>query len=110
MEKKVIKFRNYLAQLVLAGEKDLTWRLFDDKNLSEGDDVDLVNWNSGEKFAEGILTKVWQRRMGELQESDFDGHEKFSNEEEMYKTYRVYYGDKVGSDTVVKIIRFRLKK
>ena len=109
MEKKTIKFRDNLAKLVLAGEKDLTWRLFDDKDLSEGDEVDLINWNTKEKFGEAVLTKVWEKKMGELQDSDFDGHEKFSNDEEMYKTYRLYYGDKVGPDTVVKIIRFKLK-
>lgn len=47
--------------------------------------------------------------MKDLVDSDFDGHEKFSSEEEMYKTYRTYYGEKVGPDTFVKIIRFKLK-
>ena len=96
-------------KLVLAGEKNSTWRLFDDKNMSEGEDVDLVNWNTGEKFGEATLIQVLEKKMGELEDSDFDGHEKFSNNDEMYQTYRTYYGDRVGPDTVVKIIRFRLK-
>jgi len=109
MKKKIIKFRDNLVKLVLVGEKNLTWRLFDDKNLSEGEKVDLVNWNTGEKFGEATLMKVWEKKMGELMDSDFDGHEKFSNNDEMYQTYRTYYGNKVGPDTVVKIIRFQLK-
>jgi hypothetical protein len=109
MERKTIKFRDNLAKLVLAGEKDATWRLFDDKNLSEGDEVDLINWNTKEKFGVATLVKVWERKMGELQDSDFDGHENFLSDEEMYKTYRTYYGDKVGPDTLVKIIHFKLK-
>ena len=109
MERKTIKFRDYLAKLVLEGKKDVTWRLFDDKDLSEGDEVDLINWNTKEKFGEAKLVKVWEKKMSELQDSDFDGHEKFSSEEEMYKTYRTYYGDRVGPDTVVKMIRFELK-
>lgn len=108
METKVIKFRDHLAKLILAGEKDLTWRLFDDKNLQKGDSVELVNWNTGAVFGKAVLTDVWEKRMGQLEESDFDGHEKFSSEEEMYTTYRTYYGDRVGPDTVVKIIRFKL--
>ena len=104
-----MKFRDNLAKLVLAGEKDLTWRLFDDKALVEGDVVDLINWNTGEKFGEATLMQVWEKKMGELQDSDFDGHEKFTNDEEMYQTYRTYYGDRVGPDTIVKIIRFSLK-
>ena len=108
MKRKTIKFRPNLAELVMAGKKDLTWRLFDDKDLSQGDEVDLINWETKMKFAGAIITKVWEKKMSELNEADFDGHERFSNEAEMYKTYRTYYGDKVGPDTVVKIIRFKL--
>jgi len=109
MENKVIKFRDNLAKLILAGEKDLTWRLFDDKKLQKGDIADFVNWETGEVFGVAELTNVWKKKMSELEETDFDGHEKFSNEEEMYQTYRIYYGDKVGPDTIVKIIRFKLQ-
>ena len=109
MKKKNIKFRENLAKLILAGKKDLTWRLFDDKDLREGDEVDFINWETKEKFGEGLLTKVWEKKMQYLQATDFDGHEKYSNNEEMYETYRTYYGDKVGPDTIVKIIRFKLK-
>ncbi len=108
MERKVIKFRDFLADLVQKGEKDSTWRLFDDKDLQKGDRVDLVNWNTGEKFAEAILTEVHERSMGDLKPIDFEGHEKFENEEEMYKAYRTYYGDMVGPETLVKIIHFSL--
>lgn len=108
MKHKAIKFRDHLAKLVLAGKKDLTWRLFDDKNLAVGDVVELVNWNTGDVFGRAELTEVWEKKMSELTDSDFDGHEKFANEEEMYATYRTYYGDKVGPETIVKIIRFKL--
>lgn len=108
MSVKTIKFRDHLAKMVLAGEKDSTWRLFDDKNLQKGDTIELVNWDTREAFGRATLIEVREKKMGELEESDFDGHEKFSNEEEMYKTYRTYYGDRVVSDTIVKIIRFKL--
>lgn len=108
METKIIKFRDNLAKMVLAGEKDSTWRLFDDKNLHEGDTAELINWDTGEVFGKATLTEVREKKMGELEEPEFDGHEKFSSEEEMYKTYRSYYGDRVGPDTIVKIIQFKL--
>ncbi len=107
MERKTIKFRDYLVELVVDGKKDSTWRLFDDKDLQEGDEVDLINWNTKEKFAEAILTEVREKKLGQLVEADFDGHEKFESEEAMYAAYRTYYGDRVGPDTVVKIIRFK---
>lgn len=109
MERKTIKFRDFLAELVLSGEKNSTWRLFDDKNLQRDDEVDLINWNTGEKFGEAALTNVYEKKLGELEEGDFDGHEKFESEEQMYESYRTYYGDRVGPDTVVKIIHFTLK-
>jgi hypothetical protein len=34
------------------------------------------------------------------------GHEKFSSEEEMYNTYKKYYGGSVDANTEVKIIGF----
>lgn len=107
-QKKTLKFRESLVPLVLAGEKYASWRLFDDKDLTEGDTIELLNWNTGEKFADAVLTSVWEKKMKDINGIDFDGHEKFSSSEELYATYRAYYGDCVGPETVVKIIRFRL--
>lgn len=105
---KTLKFREYLVPLVLSGEKNITWRLFDDKDLQEGDIVELINWNTKEKFGEAELVKVWEKEMGKLDDEDFDGHEKFDTDEEMYATYKKYYGDRVNKKTIVKIIRFKL--
>ena len=109
MERKTLKFRDYLVKPILNGEKDITWRLFDEKNLSVGDEVDLINWNTKEKFGDAVITDVWKKKIGDVEEKDFDGHEKFSSKEEMLNTYRTYYGDRVNTDTVVKIVRFNLK-
>ncbi len=108
MNNKTIKFRNHLAELVAKGEKTSTWRLFDDKNLTTGDVVDFINWDTGEKFAEAKLTDVYEKTLSTLEDTDWVGHEKFQNEEEMYANYKTYYGDRVGPDTVVKIIHFVL--
>jgi hypothetical protein len=43
MAQKTLKFREELCKLIMEGKKDSTWRLFDDKDLSVGDEVDLVN-------------------------------------------------------------------
>lgn len=110
MEKKTLKFTDILAQMILRGEKDLTWRLFDDKNLQIGDEIDLVNFKTGEKFGEGTLIEVREKTLSTLTDEDFDGHEKFASEEEMYETYRGYYGDRVNPDSPLKIIRFTFTK
>ena len=106
--RKTLKFRDFLADLILEGKKDSTWRLFDDKDLQEGDEVDLVNWNTGEVFGQAELVRVREKTLGTLEPEDFDGHESFASEEEMYASYRTYYGDRVGPESPVKIIRFKL--
>tara|TARA_Y100000310_G_scaffold112994_2_gene111542 strand:+ start:3459 stop:3791 length:333 start_codon:yes stop_codon:yes gene_type:complete len=105
---KSLKFRDYLVPLVLSGEKDITWRLFDDKELSVSDKIELINWNTKEKFGEAEITEIKEKEMKKLEDEDFKGHEKFKNKEQMYKIYRTYYGDRVKPATIVKIIKFEL--
>ena len=88
---KHLKFRTHLSKLILKGEKDVTWRLFDDKDISKGDIVAFLIWDTEEKFAEAEIIDVKEKRFSELKEEDLEGHEKFSSEEEMYKTYSKYY-------------------
>ncbi len=73
---KTLKFRKALSELVLKGEKTATWRLFDDKDLKEGDEIELVIWETGEKFAEGEITKLQEKKLKEIEEKDLDAHEK----------------------------------
>jgi hypothetical protein len=108
MQNKTIKFKDYLVELILKGEKNTTWRLFDDKDLKEGDKVDLINKDTMEKFAGAKLVKVYEKTLGTLTDADWEGHEKFASDEEMYETYKKYYGREVDKNTIVKIIRFEL--
>jgi hypothetical protein len=105
---KTLKFRKELAKLILEGKKDNTWRLFDEKDISVGDEVSLLEWESKEEFAKAKVTSVKEAKLGRLTDKDKEGHEKFSSDKEMYKTYSTYYRQKVDEDTLVKIIRFEL--
>ena len=105
---KTLKFRHHLAEEIIAGRKTVSWRLFDDKDLKAGDKLELIDWESGEKFAEAEIIKVSEKKFGEIGEKDFEGHEEFENREEMLATYRKYYGSEVNWDTIVKIIEFKL--
>ena len=40
---KTLKLEHHLAERVLAGEKVSTWRMYDDKNLTAGDTVRVVD-------------------------------------------------------------------
>ena len=103
---KTLKFRPHLCTQIIAGEKTATWRLMDDKSLSEGDEIEFVNWETKEVFGTGTVSQLKVRTLSTLEEADWEGHERFDSEAEMYATYRTYYGNAVNENTEVKIIDF----
>ncbi|MGH7204232.1 MAG: ASCH domain-containing protein [Candidatus Levyibacteriota bacterium] len=105
---KTLKFAPPLVPLVLSGEKVSTWRLWDEKNLQEGDTVDFLNKETLKQFATAKLTKVIEKQLGELTDEDKKGHERFASDEEMYQTYTTYYKKEVNAQTPIKIIWFEL--
>ena len=108
---KTIKFRPVLAQLILEGKKTTTWRLFDDKDLKTGDEVELMNWETKEVFGHAVITEVSEKAIKDLDDHDWEGHERFSNDEAIYAAYRIYYpGREIGPDTLVKILHFALQR
>lgn len=105
---KTLKFAPHLVSLVLSGEKTSTWRLFDDKNLKKGDELSLANKESRQEFARAIIVETKEKRLADLTNDDFVGHEKFESEAKMYETYKGYYGDRVTPESIVKVINFKL--
>ena len=109
---KIIKFRPALAQLIMDGKKTTTWRLFDDKDLQVGDIVEMRVRNdagevSPEAFNHAVIAEVVEKPIKDLDDCDWEGHERFPSEEAMYAAYRTYYpGKEVGPDTLVKILHF----
>lgn len=104
---KTLKFMPNLVELILDGSKTETWRPFDDKDLKEGDEVEFINKETGERFGTAIITSVVIRTLGTLTDEDWEGHERYSSDEEMYKTYQSYFPDEdVGPDTELKIVGF----
>lgn len=107
---KTLKFRKTLSELILTGKKNTTWRLFDDKNLSKGDIVSFLIQETLKEFTKVKITSIKETTFGELTDEDWDGHEKFSSNEDMYKTYSKYYNRQVTHDSPVKIIKFEIPK
>ena len=105
---KTLKFRKELSELLLKNEKTKTWRLFDDKDIRQGDIMKFLIWENKEVFANAKILDVVEKKIKELNEQDWDGHEKFETMEEMYTTYSKYYNKEVNENTVVKIIKFEL--
>ena len=106
---KVVKFRQHFIPEILSGAKNTTWRLFDDKDLSVGDEIELVDFETKSKFAEAKIVSVVEKKIEELSQSELVGHS-YESMGEMIARHKVYYGDRVDEKTKVKIIEFELKK
>ena len=106
---KAVKFRQRFIPEILSGAKNTTWRLFDDKDLSIGDEIELVEKETLNKFGEARITSVAEKNINELSKDELVDHG-YESLEEMIASHMVYYGDKVGGKTKVKIIEFELKK
>jgi hypothetical protein len=104
---KPLKFSEPLPEKVLEGEKDTTWRIGDEKEISVNDELSLRTVE-GEEFARARVLWVKNTIFGRLTEEDREGHESFDSREEMYRTYSDYYDTEVGPDTKVKVVKFRL--
>lgn len=105
---KTMKFQSDLVADIIGGRKTCTFRLFDDKDLAEGDVVRMVDKGNGQYFGSARLISVTEKALQDLGEDDFIGHSPYRSQAEMIAGFRTYYGDLVGVDTMAKIIRFKM--
>lgn len=104
---KYLNFADPLPAMILSGEKTTTWRIADDKDLQPGDLVKFTQKQTN-NFATAVIYQTKHTTFGQLNEDDWNGHEKFASQQEMHETYSIYYHVKVGDDTKVKVIKFAL--
>src|ERR1700722_19525129 len=106
---KKLKIDHKLAELILKGRINSTWRLFDDKDLAVNDQVlfvDKVNPDDPKTWTDiGVATinNIVQKRIEDITENDVDGHEGFATKEEILKTCQRYYGFDVTWQTPIKV-------
>lgn len=105
---KQVKFHERLVPLIVSGEKTATWRLFDDKNLSVNDEIELLESGKTRPFATARITKVIEKPFVRLTAADKVGHETFKSDEDMYATFGEYYKTEVTGDTIIKVNWFQL--
>lgn len=109
---KTLKFDHELAKLILEGQKTSTWRLYDDKDLSVGDDIKIIdkvkdaNADSWKVIGQAKVVQVTEKRLGDVTPEDMAGHEAFASKAEMLAIYKGYYGERVSFETPVKIVYF----
>ncbi|MDB5165946.1 MAG: Ribonuclease [Candidatus Saccharibacteria bacterium] len=105
---KILKLDHNLAQLVAAGKKHSTWRIFDDKDLRVGDEVELVDKvdpddkTTWKIIGIGVINRVVEARVGDITDSEALG----ATGPELLSTFQKHYGPEVNVQTAVKIITF----
>ncbi|MEK7631094.1 MAG: ASCH domain-containing protein [Patescibacteria group bacterium] len=104
---KTLKFRDFKAKMILEGTKTSSLRLFDDKNLTKGDELELTNSDTGETFARVDITEVIEKPLSKVNADDLVGHEPFKDYDDMYQTLKKYYPN-ISDDTPAKIVRFKI--
>lgn len=109
---KTLKFNHDQAEMILQGQKTSTWRLYDDKDLSVDDEVKIIDKVNPDEptswtvIGQGVVTEVLEKKLARVGPEDMNGHEPFSNQQQMLDVYRTYYGQRVSLETPVKIVRF----
>lgn len=104
---KTLKFASNLVPLIISGRKTSTWRLFDDKDIVAGDELEFVDRGNGSKFGTATVTTMSTKLMKDVSEADFiEGHERYESMDAFLSTFKSYYGDAVNWDTPVKMIKF----
>ncbi len=94
--------------MILKGTKRSTWRVFDEKKLSVGDHLVLVNSDTGEEFAKAIIESVDMKTLGDMYYVESKTHEAYTSIDAMVQEFRGYYGEQVDASTEVKVIEFSL--
>lgn len=105
---KTLKFVKPLSELILQNKKHTTWRVFDDKALTEGEIIALLVKETKEEFAKAKILHIKETTFGSLTAEDWNGHETFDSEEEMYATYSQYYNTPITNETQLKVIKFEV--
>lgn len=105
---KIMKFNADLADNILAGEKTATWRLWDDKDLKTGDEVELYARGWERVFAKARLTSVIEKPIRDMDEDDMRGHKRPKSLEALCDGFAETYGRDVTPETLVKIVHFVL--
>lgn len=109
---KTLKLKHELAQAILNGEKRSTWRMYDDKNIQVGDELELIDQvklsdkNSWQIIGVATVNRVVEVRLKDAARENAGLHEAYDSDEAMLNTFRGYYGPDVTLDTPVKVLEF----
>lgn len=111
---KTLKLDHQLVQAIRAGEKTSTWRMYDDKDLSVNDQVELIDKveparpETWRPFGNARINQVVQKRLADVDAGDYASYGPYESIEQRIKKFRGYYGSQVDGDTPIKLVHFVL--
>jgi ribonuclease HI len=109
---KILKLDHQFAQQVLSGERRSTWRMFDEKHLSVGDEIQIVDKVDPDDdgtwliIGEGKIEQVTEKRLADVSENEYKTEEAYTSLDDILAEFRKFYGPLVTSATPVKIVKF----
>jgi len=109
---KLLKVSHKIAKLIASGQKNSTWRINDEKNVSVDDEIGIIdkvnpnNIDSWQVIGQGKVSQVLQKRLSDIKPGDLGIGEDFASKAEMLRTFKKYYGRDINEHTAVKIITF----
>jgi ribonuclease HI len=111
---KQLKFNHGSAELIRQGKKTATFRMYDDKDLSVDDRIELLDKTDPDRPATwkpigfARIDSIVEKRLSAIAEADLRDCEQYDSRAKMLAMYQKYYGDQVSLDIPVKVIRFTL--
>jgi len=108
---KTLKFNHAEAQAILAGQKTVTWRLYDDKDLSVNDDIKIIDQANHDDPASwkiighAKVTELVEKLLGDINARDMTAQD-ITDKNQVLAKYQGYYGHRVNWGTVLKIVHF----
>jgi len=100
---KKLTFAPPYPLILLTGEKTKTFRVTRGERYQVGDELSMV-FLDGKEFAQATVSDNYQRQFKTLTPEDWQGHERFSSDKEMYDIYSNWEGFRVGPETNLRVI------
>lgn len=107
---KSLKFTAEQIPEIEQGRQTSTWRIFDDKELSVGDELQFINCDNATVFGYGLVGQIVIKRIKDLNEFDQDGHKKYDNLGQIITEFTRFYGPGVTADTIIKVVKYSFSK
>lgn len=107
---KTLKFTPEQIPRIQNGALMNTWRLHDEKQLNVGDEVQFINNENGETFGYGTINEIVIKRIADINDTDQIGHEKYVNLDQILAVFRKFYGQSIGPETIVKVVKYTYRK